>query len=276
MFAAARKLPNVEDVERVRKASPISPGVREQREQENEVAKLAALVDREQTRRKKGKGTAADEALARAEAILAAAESKQRKVHTHSGREVPLAAIRETALKRLEIEFGADTPVYVTCAHCGKVFAVKAGTAKGSFSTTCPRGCKCACGARVSRNAALRAAKDGRRAKCLKCSSTENVRKMHAKMTHERRAECGRKAFDAMTPEQRVERMSKARATLTRDQRVEYARKASSAWRAKSAARTHCSRGHEFAVVGRRPSGACCECERICRRARRAAARSAK
>lgn len=234
---------SVEDVETIRRTVPVSPGVRWLREAENDTAQLAILVDRENGRRKKGNGRAADEALARAEAIVAAAESKTRKVKTHSGREVPLSLLRETALRKLEIEFGADAPIHVECAHCHAVFFVKAGTRADRIEKTCKRGCRCECGRRMSRSAALAAVRNGYRAVCRACSvaklSTVS-RSMPADLRRARSMTAGIKSGDTR--------------------------------RANAAAKTHCGRGHDLSAVGRETNGACRGCVRVAKRRLRARA----
>ncbi len=296
-YTGAPPKPLVEDVNRVRRATPPSPGVRRLREVENETAKLAEQIDREHKRRKRRKreGAAegvddarATEALARAEAILSAADAKVRKVWTFNQitgevtGEQPLGAIRENALRMLGIEFGADAPVYVVCANCGETFAVKAGTAANQVPTVCKRGCKCACGKRVSVDAARRAAKECRRARCAVCRNaalsavtpeqhSARAKAALAKLTPEQRSARAKAMGAAMTPEQRSARAKAALAKLTPEKRAASTKAASAALRAKAAAKTRCARGHKFAATGRSHDGACIACRREYDRARYAA-----
>ena len=215
MMTVARLIPRQEDAERIIRALSVSTSaVARQRESENETAKLAEMVDREHKRRAKGEGREADEALARAEAILAA-PAQTRTIHLYdpatgkpTGRTVPAGAIRETMLKRLNIEFGANAPIYATCANCRKVFAVKAGTSPYLTPKTCKNGCLCKCGRPISRFTALIAARAGYRASCHACSDKARGEKLTA----------------------------------------------------EARAKTHCDRGHDLAIVGRRPGGACVQC----------------
>ena len=266
---AVRFIPGSEDIARVNRGAAVVASVNRQREIEYETAKLAEMVGREHKRRDKSDdaidNAAADEALARAEIILRGAESKVRMVQTFdratgelTGRAVPAGAIRETLLKRLNIEFGCNAPIYVTCANCQKVFAVKAGTSPHSTPKTCKRGCLCACGRSVTHNAAILAARMGRRAKCQTCQAART----HCPKGHDlevvgrrfegRCAECGREAN---------------RARLA-------ARKADPSL--ISTKKTHCVHGHDLAVVGRRIDGSCVKCHSERQRVRQAAKTAAK
>lgn len=272
----AGRIPPAEDVETIRRASPVSPGVRAQRELEEWTDKLALALDRETRRAAKGKGRSAAPTVETAKTLVEQidADAARRPIHTHGGKTVPFSLVRENALKLAEIEVGIGAPIHVRCAHCGEVFRVKAGTAAQNIPKTCLRGCKCACGARVSRGTARVAAGENRRAMCLLCAAA----KARATISPEAINAAAAKGRAARTPEARSAAVAKGRAAMTSEARSAAAAKgsasAAAARRAKAAAKTHCARGHEFAVVGRGPTGNCAECNREYRRARRAAAKA--
>lgn len=125
----------------LRAAATASPGVRAAREQEAAIEKIAREVDKERKRARKGKTKHGAEVVAQVEAVIElgdAVESK-RKIRTHSGKPASLSAIREGALKRAELGFGADAPVHIRCAHCKDVKLTKESRSKRRLAGTAAR-----------------------------------------------------------------------------------------------------------------------------------------
>lgn len=229
---------------RLELAAVIAPGVREARGEAEWIYKLARLTEKERRLRRKAVGRAADEALARAEKILAAYDvrTSKRVIHTDKGRTLSAADFREIQLRKLEIEFGDAAPIFVTCANCKTVFAVKAGTAKYRVPIVCKRGCLCACGRRMSRVTAIRAAHDGCLALCRTCwlrspTLREVARKANASRRPEQKREVARKARASQTLEQKREAARKMNASRTPGQRSDAAGKAWASRRARAAAK---------------------------------------
>jgi hypothetical protein len=226
----------------VRSASVASATVRAAREQEAAIDKLAREVAKSKKRTRKGEQkhpvvkVFGEELAAVVEQVVEQTDTaaSNRKIRTHSGREVPLSALREGVLKYAEAVFGADKPLHIVCAHCGVVFLVPAGTKAQNVPKTCARGCRCVCGRRIGRIGARRAVNEGRRSKCRGCASHENMAKVTTEQRHANIAVCNA----ALTPDQRRAYAKNAGAAAaakqTPEQRSERARKAVATRGAKS------------------------------------------